>query len=70
MNTNASVEVWQIADLLYDWYLANHHKKRGGKYKSMADAFDLTPGQTQNIYKHFDSGWNPRLDESWVHWST
>lgn len=69
MNTKANHEVWKIADQLYDWYISNHTKKRGGKYKSMADAFGFNPGQTQIIYKRFDSGWNPRLDESWVMWS-
>lgn len=64
-NTKAT-SIWKIADQLYDWYLANHKKKRGGSYRAMEKAFDLHVSTQKMYYEYFQKGWDPRSDIDWV----
>ena len=65
MNTKATI-IWKIADELYDWYVLNHKKKRGGSYRAMEIAFNLSVSTQKMYYEYFQKGWNPRNDINWV----
>lgn len=66
-NTKAKKEIWAIADQLYVWYIANHHKKRGGGPYKMAEHFDIKFSYVQKMYyEYFEKGWNPHLDKAWI----
>ena len=64
-NTKAT-SVWKIADQLYDWYIDNHKRKRGGSYRSMEKAFNLNVSVQKMYYEYFQKGWNPRSDIDWI----
>lgn len=64
MNTKDTI-IWKIADELYDWYVINHEKKRGGSYRAMKKAFNLNVSTQKMYYKYFQKGWNPRSN---IHW--
>lgn len=65
-NTKAT-DVWSKAGVLYDWYVENSHKKRGGSIYQMSKVFDIPSSQMQMMYyDYFKKGWNPRADEQWV----
>lgn len=66
-NTKARKEVWSIADQLYLWYIANHHKKRGGGPYKMAEHFGIKFSYVQKMYyEYFEKGWDPNFDEAWI----
>lgn len=64
--TPESLRAWAMADKLHVWYKNNASKKRGGSYKSMAEAFNITCSLQVMYYKYFKRGWNPLNDSSWV----
>lgn len=64
-----AVYLWKIADQLYNWYLLNKHKPRGGSYKAMQYAFELETSAAI-IVKKFKSGWNPTEDPKWLDWKS
>lgn len=64
-NTKAT-HAWKIADQLYDWYIDNHQKKRGGSYRAMERAFNLDVSIQKMYYEYFQKGWNPRSDIDWI----
>ncbi len=64
---NNAIQVWVMADKLYDWFLINQNKQRGGSYRAMEKAFNFKSG-CQVILKKFKSGWNPTEDPKWLAW--
>lgn len=64
--TTEAKEAWLIADKLYSWWKENNHKKRGGSYTAMMQAFNLNTSLQVMYYKYFSKGWVPSKDESWV----
>lgn len=61
-----ALKAWLIADELYIWFQANHHKKRGGSYKAMGDTFGFKNSLQKMYYEYFCKGWNPLQDPDWV----
>lgn len=69
LNTKQSQEslrAWKMADILYNWFVSNRDKKRGGSYKAMQDAFGLNCSLQKMYYNYFLQGWIPSHDPDWV----
>lgn len=60
-----AMEVWLMADKLYEWYQEHGKKPRGGSYRAMAAAFNSEANLTSVVNK-FRKGWVPTQDPSWL----
>jgi len=65
---NESKKSWINADILYNWYLLNKNKKRGGSYSAMQKHFGYKCSLQKIYYKYFKNNWNPNKDENWLKW--
>lgn len=68
LNTKSAVEVWLIADQLYEWFQKHRGKKRGGGPYTMQKDFDLAHSLQKIYYSYFIKGWIPEQDPDWISW--
>lgn len=66
LSNSEAVRAWKMADILYDWFVANGNRKRGGSYKALAKHFGLEVNLQKMYYEYFQKGWNPRSDIDWI----